>query len=801
MESLIKDVRYGVRMLAQRPGFTAVAVLTLAIGIGANTAIFSVVNALLIRPLPFHQSEQLVIAFAKTSQDARDWIAYPDLQDFRSQNNLFTEMSAIVPQSINLTAVDEPTRVRGGFVSASFFKVLGVEPKLGRGFLPGEDEPGAERVVVVNYGLWQTRYGGDTTLIGKTMTLNGEVFTIVGIMPEGFRFPLDEMEVWIPFQHYPNYSLERKTPSAAVVARVKSGVSIEQARAEIDAIAGALARQYPDTNADRGVTITRFQEFLVEAIRPSLMILLSAVGLVLLIACANVANLLLARAIARQKEIALRAALGASRLRIVRQLLTETVMLSTAGGALGLLLGVLGVKLLVSISPGGLPMGATAGLDTKVLAFTLGLSMLTGLVFGLAPALKFSSPDLIEALKEGGRSSGEVTGRARLRSILVVSQIAIALVLLIGSGLMIKSIIKLVDVDPGFRPERLLTLEYRLPRNKYPKPAGQTEFHRRVVEQIRALAGVESAGAVRGLPLSGNGGSTSFVLPDRAEPPAGSEYRAQFNTSDIYYFETLGVPLLKGRAFTEQDTAESTPVVLINKTMAERYWPNDDPIGKQVSFLEPKKTATIIGVIGDVKQFGLDDETASQIYAPFAQAPFIFATLAIRTQTDPMSMAGAVRSAVWSVDKDQPMWKIRTMESLMENSVGQRRFIMYLLAGFSTLAMLLAAIGIYGVLAYSVTQRRHEIGVRMALGAERRDIFKIVVGQGMILTSIGIAVGLAAAFGVTRFLSSLLFGVDPQDMLTFAALSLLLALVALLACFIPARRATRVDPMVALRYE
>ena len=808
MGNMLQDMSYGARMLVKHRGLTIVAVLTLALGIGANTAIFSVVNAVLLRPLPFTDPQQLVITFTKTSKQPRDWVTIPDLQDWRKQSQVFGEFSAFVAQSVNLTGREEPDRVVGSFVSSNFFNTLKVDVARGRGFLPNEDEPGAERVAIVSHPTWRDRFGADPGLIGTPLILNGQPFTVVGVLPEGFHYQWADADVWMTIQHYPNYSVDRKRSTAAVIGRLNPGANIRQAQAEMDTIAGRLAEQYPETNSDRGVEVVGFQDFVVEGLRPSLLVLLGAVGFVLLIACANVANLLLARALTRRKEMALRAALGAGRFRLVRQLLTETVMLSLAGGALGLLLGVWGTDLLAANSPNDLPAGVTVKLDLTVLGFTLGTSMLTGLLFGLAPALKFSKPDVYETLKEGGKTSGAGSGRNRARSTLVVVQVALALVLLIGSGLMIRSFMNLSGVATGFNPQSLLTMEYRVPRNKYPEGRQQWGFHQQVVERVRALPGVESSSVVLALPYSGNRGAINFVPLDRAEPPKGEEPLAQRNSADQYYFNTMQIPLLKGRVFDEQDREGSPPVVVINQTMSRRFWPDEDPIGKQIRLIDPGPTGTgsgvtasVVGVVGDIKHSTLDEESMSQIYVSFAQNPFIFATLVVRTSGDPMSMANAVRSAVWSVDKDQPVWKVRTVEFLINRDLGPRRFLMSLLAGFAGLALLLAAIGIYSVISYSVTQRTHEIGLRMALGAQTGDVLRLVVGQGMTLTLVGVGVGLATAYALTRLIAGMLFGVSATDPITFTGISVLLAGVALAACFVPARRAARVDPMIALRYE
>jgi len=802
VETLWQDVKYGIRMLRQKPAFTLVAVLTLALGIGANTAIFSVVNAVLFHTLPFPNSEQIVIAYTRTSDQLRDFVSYPDFQDWRQQSRSFSEMAGWSAQSVNWTGTEQPTRVIGAFVSADFLPMLGVRPAQGRGFRPGETEPGAsQNVVLLAHNFWQNQLGADPAVMGKPFTFNGEVFTVAGVLPQEFHFAWGDADVWLPLHKYPNFTLDRLKNSSAVFGRLKPGVRLEQAQAEMDTIASRLAQQYPASNAGRGILLARFQDEVVDDMKPMLFVLLGAVGLVLLIACANVANLLLVRATVRQKEFALRAALGAGRARIAQQLLTETILLWLMGGALGLLVGRWGMDALSAVRPGDLPPGIFVTLDGSVLAFAVGVTALTGILFGLAPALHFSRPDVNEALKEGGRTISAGGGHGRLRAALMVVQVAVALLLLVGSGLLLKSFARVLEVNPGFEKQNLLTMEYRVPRNKYPEPRQQWAFHHEVVERVRALPGVRSAAVVMALPFSGNGGSTNFVLLDRPAPEAGKEPRAQMNRAHPETFRTLGIPLLRGRGVTEQDQAQALPVVVINQHMARQYWPNEDPIGKQVKFLPGGEIATIVGVAGDTKQYSLEDQSIAQIWTVYAQNPHIFATLAVRTAGDPMAMADVVRSAVWSVDKDQPVWKVRTMESLLDRAVGQRRFVLQLLGAYSVVALLLAAIGIYGVIAYSSSMRTHEIGIRLALGAQAGDVLGLVLRQGLRLTLIGVAAGLLAAVGLTRWMETMLFGVKATDPLTYSGVGVLLTAVSLVACWLPARRAAKVDPMVALRYE
>jgi predicted permease len=796
-ETLWQDLRYGLRLLAKNPGFTAVAVLTLALGIGANTAIFSVVDSVLLRPLPFKQSEQLVVLFTKDSHAARNWVSYPDFQDWRQQSKNFDAIAAWVPQSVNLTGQGEPKRVVGAFVSANFLPMLGVEPVTGRNFREGEDHPG-DHVAIISYGMWQGMLGGDPNLLGKSLALNGEPFTVIGITPQNFHFPLSDPQVLIPYPYYPNFSQQRDRISFAAIGRIKSGVNMAQAQSEMNTISGRLAIQYPATNADRTISLVPFHGVAVENVRPQILLLWAMVGLVLLIACANVANLLLARATGRSREMALRATLGARRSRIIRQLLTETTLLWLTGGVAGVLWSYWGVAALATrLDPDlarGLHVNGTA------LAFTLLISVLTGLLFGLGPALGLSKINLSESLKQ---SSGALTPAhgGWMRRVLVVMQVAMALLLLTGSGLLLRSLQRVLHVSPGFDSSNLLTMEYRLPRNKYSKDYQPWNFHREVVQRVSALPGVKSASVVLALPFSGNGNVTPLELLDRPAPAPGHEPATQANLSDSNLLRTLGIPLLRGRFFTEQDTADQPTVAVINETMARRFWPDGDLLEKQIRIPQQKITARIVGVVGDVRQFSLEDPDQSQVYVPFAQQPFIFATLAVKTQGDPLALTKSVQQAVWSVDPDQPMWKIRTLESLVDRSLGQRRLTGSLLAGFAVLVLLLAALGIYGVMAYAVSQRTHEIGIRMALGAQPENVLKLVIWLGSRLVICGIAFGLASAFALVKLMTALLFGVSPFDPFTFASVAILLSAVALAACYIPARRAMRVDPLLALRYE
>jgi putative ABC transport system permease protein len=797
-------------MLAQKPGFAAAAVLALALGIGANSAIFSVVNAVLLRSLPYEEPNQLLIVQSTRRQDSgrSGSSSYPDFADLKSQNQVFDDMAAFRSKGLTLTGAGEPERLEGARVSASFFPLLGVKTSLGRTFLPEEDKPKAERVVVISHGLWQRRFGGDANITGQSLTLDAQSYTVVGVLAAGFDFPIEieKADVWSPLALDGQLLEQRGAHFLKVIARLKPGVSPQTAQAEITTIATSLEQQYPEDDTDRIVTLYSLYDHLVGGIRPALLVLLGAVGFVLLIACSNVANLLLARAAARQKEIAIRMALGASRGRIVRQLITESLILAFIGGGAGLLLALWGVESLIALSPANLPRLSGIGVDGWVLGFTLLISVMTGIIFGLAPALKASRPDLNDALKEGGRGSTEGFSGRRLRNLLVVSEMALALVLLISAGLLIRSFLQLQQVNAGFDPANVLTMSVQLPESKYEQGVQVSAFFEQTLERIAALPGVESAGGVTTLPLSGNNMRTTFTVQNRPAPVPGQEPLAQLRAVTPGYFRTLRIPLLRGEEFTENYKKDRPGRIIINDTMARRFFPDEDPIGLRLSIGlgidDNDPTAwEIVGIVGDVRHASLDAEPIPEMYVPHSQQSWPFLTLVVRSSSDPMALAGPVRSQILALDNDQPVSGIRSMEGMVSASIAQPRFYLLLLSIFAALALVLAAVGIYGVLSYSVTQRMHEIGIRMALGAKQSDVIKLVVGQGMMLALVGVAIGLVSAFVFTRLMSSMLYGVSATDPVTFAALALLLTAVALLASYIPARRATKVDPMIALRYE
>jgi putative ABC transport system permease protein len=790
-----------MRMLMKKPVFSMIAVVTLALGIGANTAIFSVVNAVLLRALPYHNSNQLVVLTSTSAAGDFEGLSVLEVQDFKARMQSLEEITAFQSQSVNVTGGDRPDRLRGAFVNANFFKVFNLNPIAGRTFVEGEDKQGAERLVVVNERVWRERLNAQPNLSAQKMVLNGEPYTVIGVVTDKFKQPVDpEVEMWMPVSHFPGNPASRESRFLMAMGHLKPGIAVEQAQAEATTIATQLAQSYPKENAGRGARVQELREVMVGSVRPMLWVLFAAVGVILLIACANLANLLLARGLARQKEVAVRAALGAGRWRLIRQLLTETTVIGLFGGVGGLLLAHWGLYVLLKLPQNFInPQEAT--LDNRVLLFALAVSLITGWLFGLVPALQLARPQLQSFLREGARGSGEGSKWNRVRGAFVVAQVALALLLLVSAGLLLKSFDRLLRVDVGFNPERLLTLEYRLPRNKYNEPTSQWNFHRQVVDRLQEIPGVESASLVRALPFSGNGVNLAITLPDRELPSQGTEPQVMFNTAMPNYFQTMGIPLLKGRTFGNEDQANTPAVVVINETMAGRFWPNQDPVGKQIKFVRTGEAATVVGVVGDTKQFLLDEEKTPHVFDTYSQAPGLFATAVVRTSVDPLSLSEPVRQAIWKVDPDQPMWKIRTVEFLLERNTANRKFLMALMGIFATLALVLTIIGLYGVISYLVNQRTQEIGIRMALGAQAADILRMVLKQGMLMVFSGVALGLAAAWMLTRLMSRLLYEVSATDPATFASIAVLLIAVALFACFIPARRATRVDPLEALRYE
>jgi predicted permease len=803
---LWQDLRYALRMLAKNPGFTAVAIIALALGIGANTAIFSVVNTVLLRPLPYKDPDRLMFVFEDSSKHGfpRDTPTVANFIDWRDQNRVFESMAAIAGASLNLTGVGDPERIAGYRVSASLFPMLGVSPQLGRWFTPDEDQAGANRVVMMSHSLWQRSFGGDPNIVGKALTLNGRSVTVVGVMPADFRFYIQEDELWVPIAFTPEEQKNRSSHYLDVVARLKPGVALPQAQAEMSTIAARLQQQYPETNTNVGSEVVPMHEQMVGDVKRPLLILLGAVGLVLLIACVNVANLLLARAAVRQREIALRVALGASRWRLIRQFLTESVLLGALGGLVGLLLALAGLKLLTVVIPPNIPQIKNVAIDPRVLGFTILISLLTGLIFGLAPAIQSSSFSPNETLKEGGRDP--VAGRGnRIRGGLIVAEVAISLVLLIGAGLLINSFLRLRNVDPGFRSDHLLTMRVFLPQTKYAQPAQRAAFYTEVIRRLETVPGVKSSAVTTNLPLYKQGNSTNISIEGRPEPPPSQEPIITVRVVSPKYLETMGIPLLSGRQLTDQDGEKTPNVTVISETMARRYWPGENAIGKRISFGQAEKDEDwiqIVGIAGDVRQYDLITEMKPQMYVSYQQEGFFMPRdLVVKTDVDPLSLAATVRKTIWEVDKDQPVSNIRTMDQIAAESVARQRFSMLLFAIFAGVALLLAAVGIYGVMSYSVAQRRGEFGIRMALGAQKRDVLKLTIGKALKLVVLGVVFGLAGAFALTRLMASLLFGIGATDPITFAAISLVLVGVGVLASYIPARRATKVDPIVALRYE
>jgi putative ABC transport system permease protein len=813
MEMFWQDIRYGIRMLLKAPSLSIVATIALALGIGANTAIFSVVNAVLLRPLPFANSDQLMMVWESdpTRGQVRGTASYPNFADWREQNHVFEHMATYYNNDFILTGRGESTRLQGAVVNADLFPLLGVAPAIGRGFLPTEDKPGAGgRVVLLSQALFQKRFNSDPNVVNQSIVLNGKNHTIVGVMPQAFQFPIqnEPVELWttvaMDMEGKDPITNERGAHYMNVIARLKPGVSKEQAQAEMTAISSRLEQQYPDKNLHKTTAVEPTLEALVGSIRPALLILLGAVACVLLIACANVANLLLARAMMRHKEMAIRSALGASRMRVVRQLLTESLLLSLTGGTLGLLLAVWWSDLLIALGKQNIPRALQVGLDWRVLGFTLLVSVLTGVIFGLVPALHSSKTELTESLKEGGRSSSDGARRNRIRGTLVVSELAIAVVLLVGSGLLIQSLWRLRQVSPGFESQNLLTLVVGIPEVKYPTEK-QAQFYHDLVARIESLPGVTSASSVLPLPLSGDLYRISFETEGRPVP-TGERPSADFFAIEEDYFKTLGVSMLKGRDFTVHDGAKDQPVIIVNQAFARKHFPNEDPVGKRIrpgisTTVTDPVMREIVGVVSDVRNRNLSSELRPGYFIPMSQIPFNQMAVIVRTTNDPHSLITAVQNEVHSMDPEVPVFNVKTMDEYIAATVAAPRFNTTLLVIFASVALVLTIVGLYGVMSYSVAQRTNEIGIRMALGARVTDVLGLVFKQGLILVLIGEAIGLAGAFALTRLIRGMLFGVAPNDFITFAAVAVMLAAVALLATLIPARRAARVDPLVALRYE
>ncbi len=809
MESLLQDLRFGARSLVKKPAFAAVAIITLALGIGANTAIFSVVNAVLLRPLQYKDSDRLVMVWENNRPRSRDQnvISPANFLDWQDQNTVFDGMAGFFDRQYNFTGVDDPEVIPAQSVSVNMFPLLGVAPLHGRGFAPEDGNPESEPVVILSHGLWSRRFGADTSVIGNKIMLNGNNFTIIGVMPPGFKLFVKQgslsgkqAELWTPIRFTPE-SRVRSGRFMMAVARLKDGVTLEEAQAEMDAMASRFEQQYPDFNTGWGVNLVPLHTQLSGTMRTSLWVLLGAVGCVLLIACANVANLLLARAAARQKEMAIRAALGARRGRIIRQLLTESVILSALGGAAGFALAVWGVRALVSLIPDDLMAIREVSVDFQVLGFTLAVSMLTGLIFGLAPAIMSSRVDVNESLKEGGRTSA--SGSNMLRGGLVVVEIAIALVLLVGSGLMIRSFARLQAIDPGFDSTNLLTVKVSLPGSKYREDHQRVNFFRQSLERIRALPGVSRASAISFLPFAAGGAGTSFTIVGRPQPAAGESPVTDVRVIDPDYFRTMSIHLLRGREFTPLEATEARHVVIVNEAMARMYFPDEDPIGKKlvINMMDDPVPSEIIGIVRDVKHQGLDIAPRAMTYWPHPELAYGGMMLVVKAQSDPMNLVAGVQREIQSLDRDQPIADVRTMEGLLSDSVSKTRFSMLLLTIFAAVALILAAVGIFGVMSYSVSERTHEIGIRMALGARTTDVLRLVIGRGMLLAAAGVVAGIGGAFALTRFMKSLLHDVSETDPATFAGIAMVVAVVALVSCYIPARRATRVDPQVALRHE
>lgn len=817
MNNLWQDLKYGARMLVKKPGFAFVAIITLALGIGASTAIFSVVNALLLRQLPYKNADRLVMLWDKNERlqlgiEHLPVSAYHFLS-WRDMSQSFDEVSALSAESLTMTGAGDPERISCARVSGNFFRLMGVDPIAGRVINDDDDRPGAAKVVVVSYGLWQTRFGSDEELVGKSLTLDGNSYTVIGIALKGFQFPRHkempahvsdspQTDLWVPIAFTDEQIERRGDHNLSVIARMKPGITTDQAQAEMNTVAARLVEQEPG-NEGYTVAVLSLNDQVVGPVRPALIVLLAAVGFLLLIACANVANLLLARSATRQREIAVRIALGATRWRIIRQLLAEATMLSIMGGIAGVLLNLWGIELLLNLASEALPRIGEIATDTRVLLFTVIISMATGILCGIVPAIQSSGAALSEIIKDGAKGVTGFGSRKTLNA-LVTAEVALSLVLLIGAGLTMKSFVRLLEINPGFDPDQVITTSIFLSGEKYSGDQPQAAFFKEAVERISALPNVKSVAATSGLPLSGAENAGSFVIEGKPAPRPTETPLVDRRVITPDYFLTMGIPLLKGRSFTEADDANAQKVLIVSESWIRRYMPDEEALGQRVKLGRAdsdRPWLTIVGIVGDVKHTSIDSEMRPHIYWPQAQRPSAGMTIVIKSSSDPATVISAVRNEIWSIDRNQPVGDVKVMEQYVSDSLSRRRLNMTLLGIFAALALLLATVGIYGVMSYTVTQRTREIGIRIALGANSSDVIRLVTGQGMIPAVMGIVLGIAASMGLTRSISSLLYGVSANDPLIFTGVAILLTLIALLASYIPARRATRVDPMIALRQE
>ena len=804
MDTLLQDLRYALRTLRQSPGFTAVAVLTLALGIGANTAIFGVVDAVLLKALPYPDAAQLVVLSAARGDQQQLLISVPEAEDWRARNRTLTDIGIQRTQSVNLTGTEAPDRLVGSYVTASTMQILGARAALGRLFGPEETSPGSgQRVVLLSAAAWKTRFGADSSVLGRSVTLDGRPHRVIGVLSEAFRDPFSPVDVFLPIASAPSQSwFTRGSPSFWGFGRLKPGVTSEQAQEDLSRVARELAQEYPSANANTGASVRRLRDSIVGPVRETLLIVLAFVAVVLLIACANVANVQLARAVTRSREMSLRAALGAGRARLVRQLLTESVVLASLGGVAGVLAARWAIGALVALVPDGLPsVVGDVGLAPGVLAFAVAITAAASLLFGGAPALHASRGDLRGALQNRGGALAR-HGRVDPRLVLVSAELALCVVLLIGAGLLTRSLRALTRVDPGFNPANVLTAEFRLPRARYTSDQSITTFMTQALEQIRAVPGVRDAALVQSIPLSGNWGTTTYVPDTRPSLSPDQAIQTQLNVVSEGAFRVLGVPVVEGREFTAADAAGSVPVAVVNQELARRTWPGRSVLGRRLRISGPPDVwATVIGVVGNIRQRTLREAPSPQLYRPMTQAANIFNSIAARTDGEPMALARSVRAALWSVDPEQPVWRMRTMASLLERDVATPKVIMLLTTLFGSLALLLAVIGVYGVVSYVVAERTREVGIRMALGARSGEVVRLFVGRGLRAIGVATATGLAVALAGARVLRAQLYGVSPTDLATFVAVPVILAAVAVLACWLPSRRAARVDPMLALRYE